>query len=107
MANKIEDANVSASEFVSRLSRYATSKVLFYGNNKTTTFATYKRKSAPILQTDKYTVIPAGMEFRPDLMSRATYGVPDLWWKILEANNMKDILEFKAGTNVRLPTRVF
>ena len=52
-------------------------------------------------------VIPSGMEFRPDLVSKEKYGVPDFWWKILEANKMKDIFEFRAGKTIILPENVY
>jgi hypothetical protein len=40
-------------------------------------------------------------------VSLETYGVVDYWWKILEANNMKDIFDFKSGVNIRLPGSIF
>jgi len=45
MANKIEYSNVLASKFVVQTSRYIDSKVLYYGDDKITTFETYKRKN--------------------------------------------------------------
>jgi len=47
------------------------------------------------------------MEFRPDKMSQHVYGHVDWWWKIMEANNIKDVYDFKAGTNIRIPANPF
>ena len=52
-------------------------------------------------------VISAGMEYRPDLMSMEKYGTTDFWWRIMEANKMKDITEFKAGKTIILPENVY
>lgn len=110
MPNLSEDANMRADRFVIFTSRYNESDVVYYtfGDQKRITFETYKRTTnytpGP---TDTYTVITAGQEYRPDMLSSQVYGVPDYWWKILEANNIKDIYEFKAGKNIRLPANVF
>ena len=47
--------------------------------------------------------ITAELEFRPDLASQDLYGTPDFWWRLLEHNGMRDILEFRAGRNIRIP----
>ena len=67
------------------------------------TFTTYNRKQYTPSAQDKYAVIPPGMEYRPDKVSQQSYGVPDFWYRIMEANNMSDIMEFKAGTNILIP----
>jgi len=41
-------------------------------------------------QSDKYFVVTPGTEYRPDLVSKEAYGAVDFWWKIMEANNIKD-----------------
>lgn len=107
MANKIEYTNIRATEFVTRLSRYSDSRVVYYSDNRLMTFETYKRKNQPKSPRDQVTVITPGMEYRPDLMSFDKYGIPDFWWKILEANKMKDIIEFKAGKTIVLPENVY
>jgi hypothetical protein len=107
MANYIEPANIKADRFVTPTSRYADSTVYYYTENKLITFETYKRNSIPESASDKYTVIKKSMEYRPDLMSKAAYGTVDFWWKILEANGMKDIMEFKTGVNIRLPQNIY
>lgn len=107
MANKIEYTSIGATEFVTRLSRYADSRVVYYSDNRLMTFETYKRKNQSPSAKDQVTVITPGMEYRPDLMSFDKYGVPDFWWKILEANNMKDVVEFKAGRTITLPENIY
>lgn len=107
MANYIEVANMKASKFVTPTSRYIDSTVYYYTENKFITFETYKRKPIATSPTDKYMVITKSREYRPDLVSNAVYGTVDFWWKILEANSMKDILEFKAGVTIRLPGNIY
>lgn len=107
MAVPIEYAKISPSEFLFGASRYANSKVIYYGTEKKITFATYKKNFVSTSNDDTYGVIPAGAEYRPDKISQEVYGSPDFWWKILEANKMKDIYEFKAGLTIRVPGRFF
>ena len=107
MANNITVTNFPASRFVSQTSRYISSPVLYYGPNNILTFATYHRPSYPTSTKDRYMVISATREYRPDLVSFEQYGTVSFWWKIMEANGMKDILEFAAGTNIRLPAVLF
>jgi len=107
MANAIEFTNTRASEFVTKLSRYADSRVIYYSNERVTTFETYKRKKYTSSSRDQVTVITPGMEYRPDLLSFDKYGAPDFWWKIMEANNMKDVTEFKAGKTIVLPENIY
>lgn len=107
MANFIEKTNLPANSFTTPFSRYISSDVLYYGDNKLLTYETYKRSKPQFSDRDKFTIITKGFEYRPDLLSFKVYGFVDLWWKILEINNMKDIFEFKAGKNVRLPNNIF
>jgi hypothetical protein len=107
MANKIEFTDVRATNFVTKVSRYASSKVLYYSDEKILTFETYKRRNYSKSSRDKVAVIPPGMEYRPDLVSKERYGLPDFWWKIMEANGIKDIMEFKAGKTIILPENVY
>ena len=109
MANKIEYTNLRPTDgFVNYGSRYAnSSKIIYYGNNRVLSFTTYKKSRYPESSADKFTVIPPGMEYRPDKVSLETYGTVDYWWKILEANGMNDIYAFKSGTNIRLPATIF
>lgn len=108
MANPIEyNNNVKPAEFVPKTSRYIDNRIIYYSELKILTFETYKKKPILASPNDKVTVIPAGMEFRPDLVSRQRYGTVDFWWKIMEANNMKDIMEFKAGKTIILPENIY
>jgi hypothetical protein len=107
MANKIEFTSIRPETFVTRVSRYADSRVIYYSEEKIITFDTYKRKKINKSRGDQVTVITPGMEYRPDLLSSDKYGLPDFWWKIMEANNMKDITEFKAGKTITLPENIY
>lgn len=107
MANPIEITNIAPTRFVTASSRYAQSRVIQYSESKKLTFEIYKRGTYPPSRDDQFTVISKGMEYRPDLMSRRAYGTVDFWWRLLDANGMKDIMEFKAGTNIRIPQNIF
>ena len=97
-----------ATAYVSTSSRYANSRVIQYRENKLLTFETYKKiRSNVASSTDQWMQINYYYEYRPDLVSAEVYGVPDLWWRLLEANSMKDIMEFKVGVNIRLPGNIF
>lgn len=89
------------------MSRYADQTVIYYGAQNKLTYNTYKRKSFPVSPQDKYMVISKTREYRPDLVAFEQYGIVSLWWKLLEANGMKDIWDFKVGTNIRLPANIF
>ena len=107
MANQITETAFKADRFVAPTSRYIDSTVLYYGPNNLITFNTYKRGSYPRNDKDTFTVITKTREYRPDLISFEHYGTVSFWWKIMEANGMKDILEFEAGKNIRLPGNIF
>lgn len=103
MANKIEYTNIKAERFVTPTSRYKESKVLYYSDEKIITFETYKKKKYEGDGQDQVTVIPVSMQYRPDLLSKKKYGTVDFWWKIMEVNGIKDIIDFKAGKTILLP----
>lgn len=107
MAIPIKVSSANASAFVDNTSRYINSVVLLYGEDSVLTFETYKRRLPSLTSTDKFFVIDNASEFRPDLVSRAAYGVTSFWWKIMEANNIHDIWDFRAGRNVRIPNSIF
>lgn len=107
MANKIEFTNIRTDTFVTRVSRYADSRVVYYSDQRIVTFETYKRKKFYPSKGDQVTVITPGMEFRPDLLSADKYGIPDFWWKIMEANNIKDVADFRAGRTIVLPENIY
>ena len=106
MANTIEylnNTNPVKLRLATVSSRYATSPLIYYGTNRYLTYTTYVRKPYIPAKTDKHAVVPAGMEYRPDLISEQAYGSPDYWWKIMEANNMFDVMDLKTGTNIIIP----
>lgn len=107
MANRSQVANLRNDRFVNSTSRYSNTKIIYYGDQNKITFATYQPAEVPLDPTDRYMVVPAGMEYRPDLVSDAVYGLPDFWWKIMEVNGIKDLFDFKAGTNIRIPGNFF
>lgn len=104
MANKIEQANLQHSNFVDPASRYNKSDIIYYGDRRFITFETYKRTTYQPSGDDRYYQISAGTQYRPDLVSRRVYGTVSYWWRILEANGMKDIYDFKAGVNIIIPS---
>ena len=111
MANRIinVDRSFDSTNSVPPTSRYANAKMIYYGSANKITLKTYKRTSVQrkINSEDKFMVITPGVAYRPDLVSNEVYGIPDFWWKIMERNYMKDILDFKAGVNIILPTDIF
>ncbi len=109
MANEIEITTLNANAFVAAGSRYANSAILKYGDKKILTFETYKRAAnvTAVGKYDVYMVITPGLEYRPDLLANEYYGASDFWWRILEANGMMDIFDFKSGVTIRLPQNVF
>ena len=107
MANYFQTTTINPLKFVSFTSRYSDSKVCYYKEEKYLTFKTYKKNTYANSSRDKYMVVTKGYEYRPDLVSQKVYGFPDYWWKILEANSIKDIYDFKAGINIRVPESLF
>lgn len=103
MTQNIISSHIPARRVVSAGSRYVNSPVIYYGDRRFVTFELYLRKSFKPTGDEKVTVIPSGFEYRPDLMSYRHYGFPDNWWKIMEANGIYDILDFKAGRTIILP----
>jgi len=49
-------------------------------------------------------VVPASQEHRPDLISLAVYGRDDLWWVIMQANNIDHISQIKANMTLVIPS---
>lgn len=103
MANKIQNTNLKNSSFVSGSSRFFTSPIIYYGDRNIITFKTYTRKPPLFTGKDKFMIINKGQEYRPDLVSYRAYGTVDFWWKIMEANQIYDIFDFKAGVTIRIP----
>ena len=49
-------------------------------------------------------VIPANMEYRPDIISFSAYGSVNLWWLICSANSIIDPnTELYAGKQIKIP----
>lgn len=107
MAVPIASTNTRADDLVPFTSRYNEGTVILYGEAKKLTFTTYKRAIINEQAEDRVAVIPPGMEYRPDLVSTQAYGTPDFWWKIMEANRINDIFDFKAGKTIRIPEAIF
>ena len=99
----IEAVEIDSRNLIDAVSRYKNSTVYYYGNAPKTTFEIYKRSHNEILDR-KVTLITPGWEYRPDLVSFDLFGTPDFWWRIMEVNGMKDILEFKSGITLRIPS---
>ena len=104
MATAITTTNISPKTFVTASSRYANSTVIQYGDNNILTFKTYVRNDPVISSTDKFTVVPPGEEYRPDLTSYLAYNSVDYWWLIMEFNGIFDIYDYKSGLNIRIPS---
>lgn len=103
MTQPIAPSQITADEISSYGSRYRNSKLIYYGEQRFVTFETYVREKYLPSGHEHIAVISKGVEYRPDLASYEYYGYPENWWRILEANNMKDVWEFKAGKTIILP----
>lgn len=101
MARSFEYTNQEGRKYVPPTSRYATLPVIKYEGKLA--YPIYKRKKVSINHQDQHYEITKEDEYRPDLVSYKFFGAPDFWWKIMEANRMKDILEFRSGRNIVLP----
>ena len=104
MANFIEETTIDPKVFFTTASRYISSQILYYTDHRRLTLETYKRQPIGVTANDKFMIVGKGYEFRPDLVSSKVYGLPDFWWKIMQANGIADIYDFKAGINIRIPS---
>jgi hypothetical protein len=104
LANRIEYIGLEAGNHVGATSRYYDSPLIRYGDQGKLAFPIYRKKEIGFASTDQYFEIPKSMAYRPDKVSFSFYGAPDFWWKIMEMNGMKDVLEFVAGRTIRLPS---
>lgn len=89
----------------SKTSRYFKSKLIKILDGHTT-FALYKRKYYPKSKEDRFLTITEAYDYRPDLVSTDIFGIPDFWWRLMEANGMTDIMQFRAGRNIRVPFNI-
>jgi hypothetical protein len=104
MANKITYTQINPQTYVSTLSRYRDQQSIQYGDNNLLAFATYKRPDYAISNTDTVFMINGATAYRPDKVSLMKYGFVDYWYKIMELNKIYDIMDFKAGRTIYLPT---
>lgn len=103
MAITIESANLAHSSFIDTVSRYNKSQIIYWGPRRLTTFKIYKRQSFSPSNDDRFYVINAGTQYRPDLVSFRAYGDPRWWWKIMEVNNINDVFDFEIGRTIVIP----
>ena len=55
-------------------------------------------------ERSRIAVVPNNMEGRPDLIAYAAYGNEQLWWVIVEANNVYDYeVDLGAGKQILIP----
>jgi len=101
MPSPIKYTGAEGSSYTLPSSRYAVTPVIIYEGKAT--FPIYRKRKNPLSPTDQHYEITKEMEYRPDKLSHRYYGAPDYWWKIMEMNGMKDILEFRAGRNIVMP----
>lgn len=106
MTIPIRDTNLRTEVVLKGFSRYRNSKVIYWSDRNLITFNTYVREPYVPTGKERIMVIKASVEYRPDLVSYDIYRFSDAWWRILEANGMKDIWEFKAGRTIILPDSV-
>lgn len=53
---------------------------------------------------DVVVIISQDLQYRPDLISQKAYNTPDLWWVILEFNNISDpLFGLKTGQTIKIP----
>lgn len=106
MANYIEKTNIKSSKFTNNTSRYNDINLIYYTEKNFLTYPLYKKNKYSKNNKEKYALITKKYEYRPDLVSYKFYGTPDFWWKIMEANNIKDIFDFKTGLSIKLPGNI-
>lgn len=59
------------------------------------------------ISTDYIVTIPEIYDKRPDLMAYQVYGKPELFWLVLQYNDIVDIEEeFVSGKEIILPSRI-
>lgn len=101
MPNPVKYTGSEGMAYTTTSSRYAMTPVIIYEGKAT--YPVYRKRYSPFGPQDRHYEITKETEYRPDKVSHRFYGTPDYWWKVMEMNGMKDILEFKAGRNIVLP----
>ena len=103
MTQLIEISETTPQQLFTALSRYLDSTVIIYSEMRKVTLTTYKRTEFVAEGNEQTMLVTKGIEYRPDLVAFDVYGIPDVWWNILEANHMFDVFDFKAGLTIILP----
>lgn len=106
MTQLIQNTNLETRTVFSAGSRYMKQNIIYYGDKKLITIDTYNRVEYTRTGDEKVMIITKGIEYRPDLVSYDVYGFVDNWWRILEANKMRDVWDFKAGKTIFLPNKI-
>lgn len=106
MSTFLQRTNIDPRTILHSTSRYMNQEVIYWGDEKLITFDIYNRQEYTRSGKEKIMLLTKGVEYRPDLVSYDVYGFVDNWWRILEANGMKDIWDFKAGKTIFLPDKV-
>lgn len=101
MPRPIQYTKAEGRKYVPPTSRYVMTPVINYEGKLA--YPIYRKKKLKINPQDQHYEITQDVEYRPDLVSHMFFGAPDFWWRIMELNGMKDILEFKEGRNIILP----
>lgn len=107
MATTVLPSKIKPNQVVGPTSRYSSSDVIYWGPQNKITFTTYLRKTYSRSERDRWTVVDASEEFRPDKVAFRSYGVQNLWWAVMEANGLKDIWDFRTGLNLWLPDNIY
>jgi hypothetical protein len=81
MANYVEDSKMQPGRFVNFTSRYNNSAVIYYviDGERKITFETYNKPNYPATANDRFMLLNAQYEYRPDLVSLKVYGTTDYW----------------------------
>ena len=95
--------NLDKSNFIDSASRYNTSDLIYWGDLNKTTFKIYKRQRYVPSSDDRFGVVSPRTQYRPDLISQISYGDSRYWWRIMEVNNIFDVMDLKAGTSIIIP----
>lgn len=107
MTVPIEITDIDKKSVIDPASRYQKQNMIYYGEGRLITWDIYLRQPYKPRGNEKVMLLTKGVEFRPDLVSYQVYGFPDMWWRIMEANGMKDIMEFEAGKTILLPEAIY
>lgn len=103
MTQLIEYSSIPTHMVLAPSSRYMKQSIIYYGEQRFLTMETYIRKPYTPTGSEQVMVISKAEEYRPDLVSYDFYGFSENWYKIMEANKIYDIFDFKAGKTIILP----